>query len=83
MKLTGNEKISNLIYQKINQWFEKQQGTWFNSIALLVIWGICWFVIGILGFIIDILFSIFFGILKFLKIITFSKATVEKEILSF
>ncbi len=83
MKLTGNEKISNLIYQKINQWFEKQQGTWFNLIALLVIWGICWFVIGILGFIIDILFSIFFGILKFLKIITFSKVTVEKEILSF
>jgi len=83
MKLTGNEKISNLIYQKINQWFEKQQGTWFNLIVLLVIWGICWFVIGILGFIIDILFSIFFGILKFIKIITFSKVTVEKEILSF
>jgi preprotein translocase subunit Sss1 len=83
MNLTGNEKISNLIYQKINQWFEKQQGTWFNLIALLVIWGICWFVIGILGFIIDILFSIFFKLLKILKIITFSKITVEKEILSF
>lgn len=83
MDLTGNEKISNLIYQKINQWVEKQQGTWFNLIALLVIFGICWFIIGILSFLIDILFSVFFKIFKFLKIVTFSKVTVEKEILSF
>ena len=83
MNLTGKEKISDLIYQKLNQWLTKQQGTWFNLIVLLVVWGICWFTIGILGFVIDILFSIFFGILKFIKIITFSKVTVEKEILSF